>query len=80
MTQHFRFVLSHYMNVLLILLRFNNCQNIFISASVSVAAVTGTAKGVVGVPSPCHPTGNERGMGKTSTCLCCLHNECNICK
>ena len=25
MTQHFRFVLSHYMNVLLILLRFNSC-------------------------------------------------------
>ena len=33
-SQHFRFVLSHDMNVLLILLRFNSCQNKFISVSV----------------------------------------------
>ena len=38
MTQlHFRFVLSHYMNILLILLRFNSCcQNKLISVSVSM--------------------------------------------
>ena len=38
MTQHFRFVLFDYMNVLLRLLKFNNCcQNKLISVSVSVS-------------------------------------------
>ena len=38
MTQHFRFVLFDYMNVLLRLLKFNSCcQNKLISVSVSVS-------------------------------------------
>ena len=39
MTQHFKFVLSHYMNVLLILWYNSCCQNKLISVSVSVSDV-----------------------------------------
>ena len=40
MTQHFRFLLFHYLNVLLILLRFNSCcQNKLISVSMSMAMI-----------------------------------------